>query len=282
MNRTVAKKILAFLLAALIALSALSGVVMVFAEDPVPQLAVIDDDLWHLSGRTYQYYFNTDVQGLALPAGFWEHYQLEAEILEGEDGLKVFELTQDEDGTPILTVEAEDGFVAPLGGNTVRYRLRCVNKETGALLCYNTFLLRTYLCETASEPVTVSLEDQLEAVTFPEEAQQGELLFEDTASFTFPLSEKRTFFPGWSNDYTDVIESLAQQHGVSFDVLNVLFTPVFDQAGELIFYTGRPYLYLLEDGNLIPVSSSYHDGAHHVTTDRLGCYLASSQPIDIK
>ena len=282
MKRDTAKKILAFLLAALIGLSALSGVMWAFAQQPVPLLSVIDPDFWHLSGQTYQYRFACDTNGVPLPDGFWDQYQLEAEILEGEEELKTFLLSEDEDGIPVLTVEAEDGFVQPSGGTSVRYRLRCTNRETGSLLCYNTFLLHAYLCETTSEPVTVSLEDQLAAVTFEEDAQQGELLFEDTASFTFPLSEQRSFFPGWRTDYSDVIEELAQQYGVSFDVLDFVFSPSFDQPGELVFHTRCPYLYLLENGALTPLSTQYYDGAHHLTTAQLGCYLASSQPVAVK
>ena len=281
MNRTRAKKILAFLLAALIALSALSGVIMVFAQEPTPNLEVIDSNFWHLSGRSYVYSFDTDASGLPLPAGFWDRYRLEAEILEGEEYLKSF-FVEEKEGIPTLTVEAEDGFIQPAGGVTVRYRLRCADRETGALLCYNTMILRAYLTEISPESVLVCREDPLAAVTFGEDAGQGELVFEDVARFVFPLSEQRTFFPGWRSDYSDAIEARASQYGVSFDVLELLFSPSFDEPGELTFYTKRPYLYQLEDGALTPVASHYENGAHQLTTDTLGCYLASSCPLPLE
>lgn len=105
------------------------------------------------------------------------------------------------------------------------------------------------------------------------------LEFEDVAAFSVEPVTGNSYWVGFDTNYSTIIQELGNTHGVSFDVLNFTFSPVFENEGTLTFATKNPYLYRLEGRTLTPLVTDYTDGTHSFKTNTLGCFVAANSEI---
>ncbi|MEG0753097.1 MAG: hypothetical protein RR461_04650 [Angelakisella sp.] len=138
-----------------------------------------------------------------------------------------------------------------------------------------------YELEATEDDVVYVEQDDFALVVPADNVTHLRLEFEDVATFSVAPTSGEALWVGFSTEYTDTVENLEVQYGVSFDVLDFTFSPTFAHKGSMTITTQNPYLYRLDGKTLTPVATTYTDGVHTFETDTLGCFLASNGEITL-
>lgn len=125
----------------------------------------------------------------------------------------------------------------------------------------------------------IPADEDWELYLFENDTENVTLYFEERAQLTLTPDSADTLWLGWTEQYNSIIEGIANEHLVNFDVLEFVFENTLNHPVTMTFNSKNPYLYRIVKGELVAVDSEYKDGVHTFTTDVLDCFVASDDKI---
>ncbi len=279
-------RVLALLLAIMLGVSALGGIISVFASElPNIDLAATNNTSV-ISGVDNKIYFR-DNNGNYISSAFYDEYDLELEVLYGYDYFDELYLEKDDDDKYFLSIRAVDIADLPdVSQNKARIKITCRDIDTGKIAFSEHMNIEPLFVtmigdETLYVPAEDFFGDSVGQVHFNVGDDNATVELGDymTAEFATSLTSSYNF--SFTQRINSRITALETQYDAVFEVYDFMYDPQFATPATITIESDMPYVYRYDVAtqSLTAVSSVYEDDTHTFTTHELDFILLSNTAV---
>lgn len=272
------QRVMAFILALMLGLSALGGVMVAFASETPNINLDVTNEVEVRSGTTTNLYFN-DLQGNKITADFYDNYHLELIIMRGDEYFETFEILKDDSGVYYLAVKPASRYEA--GTNTklaqITFGIKCYHTESNQQMLYTTAILKPLLFEIVYDDY-IYYDD---VYMFDESVSHATIELDDNVTIEIPVATDTHYNFAFFENINPQTEELEVEYDAN-PLERFEFSPSAPdvESAKITIRTNSPYLYILNSNNsLTEIETQYHDQTHVFFTNKLGGFYYSYKSI---